>query len=55
MNKLVGLIGLSVICAALGMYFHLPAVNTTFIGILKGLCLGMFVMGAGLFADSLKK
>jgi len=54
-NRLLGLIGLSLATLGAGTYFHLPVAMTLMTGIIKGLCAGLFVFGGGLFIDSLKK
>jgi hypothetical protein len=46
MTKIIGLIGLSLSCMAAGIYFE---------GLKDGICIGIFVLGLGLFADAIKK
>jgi hypothetical protein len=55
MTKLIGLTGLSLATLAIGIYFHLPEIRTLSTGLIKGMCFGIFVLGGGLFLDSLKK
>ena len=46
MREIIGLFGLSLSSFAAATYFR---------GIVTGICLGLFIIGAGLFIDALKR
>ena len=46
MRHLIGLTGLSLACGAAGTYCQ---------GLIKGLCIGLFVFGVGLLLGAFKK
>lgn len=46
MRQLIGLIGIAMCGLSAGMYYQGPRL---------GICLGLFIIGAGLTVDSLKK